>query len=64
MICPKCGGKTTVKETRSKDDYTIRRRQCLKCSKTFITKESAIDWTEGYEILRSIYNENYNRKGE
>lgn len=64
MICPKCGGKTTVKETRSRDAQTIRRRQCLKCGKTFITRESAIDWIEGYEFLRAIYNENYNRKGE
>lgn len=41
MYCPKCGGDTTVFDTRKKDDGKVmrRRRQCLECFTRFTTEE-------------------------
>jgi len=49
MICPKCGGRSKVYNSRPKDDTIRRHRQCLKCEHRFATieileqKENALD---------------------
>lgn len=41
MICPKCGGHTEVKDTRTADKQTIRRRrECMACNHRFATIET------------------------
>ena len=40
MKCPKCGGPTSVYESRPLDNSQIRGRSCKKCGKTFITIET------------------------
>lgn len=41
MICPECGGTTTVIETREQSDGSIRRRRkCTKCGMRFTTMET------------------------
>ena len=39
MICPKCGGRSKVYNSRPKDDTIRRHRQCLKCEHRFATIE-------------------------
>lgn len=39
MRCPYCGSVTRVCDSRSKNYFTYRRRECLKCNKRFSTKE-------------------------
>lgn len=39
MPCPKCGGNTTVKQTRRAHGQVRRRRRCTDCHHTFKTKE-------------------------
>lgn len=49
MICPKCGGRSKVYNSRPKDDTIRRHRQCLRCSHRYTTievleqKENALD---------------------
>ena len=49
MICPKCGGRSKVYNSRPKDNTIRRHRQCLKCSHRYATieileqKENALD---------------------
>lgn len=39
MQCPKCGGKTTVYETRFNGPLRVRLRRCLSCDYSFRTGE-------------------------
>ena len=39
MICPKCGGRSKVYNSRPKDDTIRRHRQCLKCKHRYATIE-------------------------
>jgi len=39
MICPKCGGRSKVYNSRPKDDTIRRHRQCLKCNHRYATIE-------------------------
>jgi len=41
MNCPTCKTKTTVKDSRIKGSFVIRRRKCP-CGKLFSTKEKII----------------------
>lgn len=45
MICPYCGGRTLVIDSRNrkKQNYIYRRRRCAECSITFGTQERIID---------------------
>lgn len=45
MIC-ECGGKYSVKDTRSVDGITYRRRECKCCGKSVFTKEDKVNSTE------------------
>jgi len=60
-MCPKCGyRKTRTKWVRNKKQFTIRSRECPKCSNVFTTKEMSEDgwnWKKRYESLKkSIQN--------
>lgn len=39
MICPICGGKTKVKDSRERKKSTYRSRQCLECGNIYATYE-------------------------
>lgn len=39
MLCPKCGGKTSVTESAADKDYVYRRRTCRTCGSHFFTEE-------------------------
>lgn len=39
MVCPNCGGKTKVKESRADSDVIYRRRRCIDCNYIFYTEE-------------------------
>ena len=49
MICPKCGGRSKVYNSRPKDGTIRRHRQCLRCSHRYTTievlepKDNALD---------------------
>ena len=50
MICPKCGGKSGVRDTIQNPDNceTYRRLKCLECGNIFYTTESVIDYNETF----------------
>lgn len=51
MVCPECGGKTTVFDSSfnpETNEYS-RRRRCLVCNFKFFTMEFEIEWTEQFE---------------
>lgn len=43
MICPYCGGKTKVVESRESGAETVRERWCVECFKEFYTTEVMSD---------------------
>lgn len=43
MICPYCGGKTKVVESRESGAETVRERWCVECYKEFYTTEVMSD---------------------
>ena len=43
MICPNCGGKTKVQETRTDGELVIRHRKCPGCKLRFRTAEAVDD---------------------
>ena len=43
MICPYCGGKTKVVESRESGSETVRERWCVECFKGFYTTEMLSD---------------------
>lgn len=43
MICPICGEKTKVIDSRSECDCVKRRRECLGCGYRFSTEEIEVD---------------------
>lgn len=45
MICPYCGGKTKVVESRESGAETVRERWCVECYKEFYTTEAVSDTT-------------------
>ena len=47
MICPECGGKTRVLDTRFNDEHNeiYRRRTCPICNHIFFTMEFEADYT-------------------
>ncbi len=42
LRCPKCGGKTEVKETRAADGAILRRRNCTQCGHRKTARETWI----------------------
>ena len=51
MLCPYCGEKTKVKESRQIDYKIIRQRVCTVCKKMFCTEEAEIDYNDGSEKI-------------
>lgn len=46
MICPVCGGKTAVIDSRGREDEVTRRRECQECGHRFATIEVDLDLYE------------------
>ena len=47
MNCPKCGGKTSVTDSREFDpEFTMRKRKCKDCGYKFETREYEADLIE------------------
>lgn len=58
MLCPVCGGKTAVIDSRGQGDEVIRRRKCRECEHRFTTIEIDLDLYEritppDYDMIRS-----------
>jgi len=62
VTCPKCGGDTTVADSRRSEagDSVRRRRRCLECNFRFSTLEIDVDYydqimqgLESYDKLRN-----------
>lgn len=51
MICPKCGGKTTVEDNSFNPDTNelSRRRRCKACNHEFFTMEFEVECTEQFK---------------
>jgi transcriptional regulator NrdR family protein len=53
MTCPQCGGKTTVRDSRTDSTMTARMRVCNDCSYRFYTTEmEMIDSQEDFNTLQ------------
>jgi transcriptional regulator NrdR family protein len=46
MTCPECNGKTKVVDSRTDEDSTLRRRECIDCGYRFSTVEVDKDMYE------------------
>tara|TARA_R100000482_G_C4979929_1_gene82811 strand:+ start:122 stop:406 length:285 start_codon:yes stop_codon:yes gene_type:complete len=68
MICPKCGGRSKVYNSRPKDDTIRRHRQCLKCNHRYTTievleqKHKAIDKPKEKPVKLSIVRKPVKKK--
>jgi transcriptional regulator NrdR family protein len=66
MKCPKCRGKTCVKDSRSFGKLVKRNRACLKCGTRFVTYEEIShiigEGEEEEEIRTEGVNNDYSRK--
>lgn len=62
MRCPFCYSKTTVVESRTVRDSTIRRRKCLVCHRLFYTEESFIEYADGLNSLSKTRSDHYELK--
>lgn len=56
MICPKCGDKAKVVDSRQINEYRIRRNQCKSCRHLFYSREQLIPWIDGMKLM-DIYAE-------
>lgn len=58
-MCPVCGGKLKVVDTRhiKKDNSTVRRRRCMHCGFLFYTQEKEVDYAsirnEWLKVMRA-----------
>lgn len=57
MKCPRCGGPTSVYESRPLNDSRIRARVCNKCHKIFYTLETVVDDDLGHTYLNKAQQE-------
>ena len=44
--CPKCGGDVYVVDSRPRDEFIYRRRQCVQCEYRFSTIEKVVNADE------------------
>ena len=51
MTCPNCGGETHVVDSRTNEDSTRRRRECVECKSRFSTVEIDADY---YATLKPV----------
>jgi len=62
MLCPYCGhDETKVTDKRDNDKITRRRRECLKCTKRFSTRE-AVEWSELKVVKKNGKRESFDRE--
>lgn len=72
MICPECGGKTTVCDTTEiKDTNEIyRQRKCLDCGNKFFTVEFEVErtdavidiWTKNHRVTKRDHERRMRRE--
>ena len=55
MLCPHCGSKTKVMDSRSNGKSVFRRRKCNKCGAIFFTSESVEPSGDAFHKLFNIY---------
>ena len=53
-ICPVCGGKMIVRDSREKSDGVWRRRECNKCPKVIYSLETYEDPKKEEEIWHDV----------
>lgn len=55
MMCPKCGGKSKVINSRlamdQDEEVRVRCRRCEDCAHTFYTIEYEIDFSQGLDLI-------------
>lgn len=57
MLCPKCKGKVTIKNTvTNSSNETYRKRKCLECGNVFYTCEFEVDNNEEFLEEFRAYN--------
>lgn len=59
MTCPRCGGKTKVKGSKSDCESVHRERICMECGYGFYTEEYEAKSPETY---KKLYNEYWRKK--
>lgn len=67
MICPKCGSKMKVVDTRTYNNVCLRAYKCLKCNNRFYTNEcetSVNAYSRFVYNLRRLREELKNESGE
>lgn len=55
MLCPDCGNKTKVIDSRTDGKCVLRRRKCVKCGLVFFTSESIERSGEAFHKLFNLY---------
>ena len=62
MMCPKCGGKTKVMDSRlamdQDEEVRVRRRTCESCGHILYTIEYEIDYTQGFDLINQHWRIN------
>lgn len=61
MYCPKCKGKSFVKDSRVVDGNMIRQRVCKSCNYHFYTSEIVIGYLDGHDKLCKFYRDKSGR---
>ena len=51
IICPKCGGKSSVTDSRQTSTNIRRRRQCVACGSRWSTHEVLIGQGEAIDVM-------------
>ena len=62
MICPECGGKTTVIDCARNIRMVIRRRKCKNCGQLYFTEERFIEAQDGRTALAILREEAAHRR--
>lgn len=55
MVCPHCGGKTKVVDSRAMDNTVIRRRRCDKCGQNTYTEERMMEYVTGMQSMSDAF---------
>jgi transcriptional regulator NrdR family protein len=63
MLCPKCGGKTKVTDSRATDDKVYRKRMCSNCNHEWATAEAECRLFEFRMVRHNYYLNAKERSG-
>ncbi len=59
MTCPKCDGKTTVRDSKADCESVHRERKCLNCGYIFYTEEYEAPNPYRFKELSSLYHQKF-----